>query len=58
MLNNKLNKLDDNEVLVARDRLKGALRELLRNSDEGSSAESADEVPPPEMKPTPVKKLV
>ncbi|XP_057320607.1 protein lin-37 homolog [Microplitis mediator] len=48
--------INDNEVLVARDRLKGALRELLRNSDEGSSAESADELPPPEMKPTPVKK--
>lgn len=35
--------LGDNEVLVARDRLKGALRELLQHSDEGSSAEDSEE---------------
>ncbi|XP_034951709.1 protein lin-37 homolog [Chelonus insularis] len=33
----------DNEVSVARDRLKGALRELLRQSDEGSSADSGED---------------
>lgn len=33
----------DNDVLVARDRLKGALRELLQHSDTGSSAESSEE---------------
>jgi len=35
--------IGDNEVLVARDRLKGALRELLHHSDEGSSAEDSEE---------------
>lgn len=33
----------DSDVLVARDRLKGALRELLQHSDTGSSAESSEE---------------
>lgn len=35
--------LGDSEVLVARDRLKGALRELLQHSDTGSSADSSEE---------------
>lgn len=35
--------IGDNEVIVARDRLKGALREILRHSDSGSSAESSEE---------------
>ena len=35
--------LGDSDVLVARDRLKGALRELLQHSDTGSSAESSEE---------------
>lgn len=35
--------LGDNDVLVARDRLKGALRELLQHSDTGSSADSSEE---------------
>ena len=34
--------IGDSDVLVARDRLKGALRELLHHSDTGSSAESDD----------------
>jgi len=34
--------IGDSDVLVARDRLKGALRELLQHSDTGSSAESDD----------------
>lgn len=33
----------DSDVLVARDRLKGALRELLQHSDTGSSADSGEE---------------
>lgn len=32
-------------MLVARDRLKGALRELLQHSDTGSSADSSEESP-------------
>ncbi|XP_012057601.1 PREDICTED: protein lin-37 homolog [Atta cephalotes] len=36
------NEIGDSDVLVARDRLKGALRELLHHSDTGSSAESDD----------------
>ncbi|KYM95176.1 PREDICTED: protein lin-37 homolog isoform X2 [Cyphomyrmex costatus] len=36
------NEIGDNDVLVARDRLKGALRELLHHNDSGSSAESDD----------------
>ncbi|KAH0561655.1 protein lin-37 homolog [Cotesia glomerata] len=48
--------INDNEVVVARDRLKGALRELLRNSDEGSSGDSDNERDLPEYKPTPIKK--
>uniref|UniRef100_V9ILF7 Protein lin-37 n=1 Tax=Apis cerana TaxID=7461 RepID=V9ILF7_APICE len=35
--------LGDSDVLVARDRLKGALRELLQHSDTGSSADSSEE---------------
>lgn len=35
--------IGDSDVLVARDRLKGALRELLQHSDTGSSAESSEE---------------
>lgn len=35
--------LADSDVLVARDRLKGALRELLQHSDTGSSADSSEE---------------
>ncbi|XP_015586309.1 protein lin-37 homolog isoform X2 [Cephus cinctus] len=35
--------IGDNDVLVARDRLKGALRELLQHSDTGSSADSSEE---------------
>ncbi|XP_033329857.1 myb-interacting protein 40 isoform X1 [Megalopta genalis] len=35
--------LGDNDVLVARDRLKGALRELLQHSDTGSSGDSSEE---------------
>nr|XP_012225207.1 PREDICTED: protein lin-37 homolog [Linepithema humile] len=35
--------LGDSDVLVARDRLKGALRELLQHSDTGSSADSGEE---------------
>lgn len=42
--------IGDNDVLVARDRLKGALRELLQHSDSGSSAESSEESSPPEYK--------
>ncbi|XP_015111423.1 protein lin-37 homolog [Diachasma alloeum] len=42
--------IPDNEVHVARDRLKGALKELLHHSDTASSAESSDESPPPEYK--------
>ncbi|XP_043282608.1 protein lin-37 homolog [Venturia canescens] len=33
----------DNDVLVARDRLKGALREILHHSDEASSADDSEE---------------
>ncbi|EZA49188.1 Lin-37-like protein [Ooceraea biroi] len=35
--------IGDSDVLVARDRLKGALRELLQHSDTGSSADSGEE---------------
>ncbi|EFN81197.1 Protein lin-37-like protein [Harpegnathos saltator] len=35
--------IGDSDVLVARDRLKGALRELLQHSDTGSSADSSEE---------------
>ncbi|XP_011306251.1 protein lin-37 homolog [Fopius arisanus] len=42
--------IPDSEVHVARDRLKGALKELLRHSDSGSSGESSDESPPPDYK--------
>ncbi|KAK0073884.1 hypothetical protein PV325_009065 [Microctonus aethiopoides] len=42
--------IPDNEVHVARDRLKGALRELLHHSDEGSSMDSSEDTPAPEMK--------
>lgn len=35
--------LGDSDVLVARDRLKGALRELLQHSDTGSSVDSGEE---------------
>lgn len=31
---------------MARDRFRGALRELLHPSDEGSSGESGDDMPP------------
>ncbi|XP_046470983.1 protein lin-37 homolog isoform X2 [Neodiprion pinetum] len=48
--------LGDNDVLVARDRLKGALRELLQHSDSGSSAESSEESSSQEYKPQ-IKKL-
>ncbi|XP_014478182.1 PREDICTED: protein lin-37 homolog [Dinoponera quadriceps] len=37
--------IGDSDVLVARDRLKGALRELLQHSDTGSSADSSEESP-------------
>lgn len=40
----------DSEVDVARDRLKGALKELLHQSDTASSADSSDDGPPPEYK--------
>lgn len=35
--------IGDSDVLIARDRLKGALRELLQHSDTGSSADSSEE---------------
>ncbi|XP_033208404.1 protein lin-37 homolog isoform X2 [Belonocnema kinseyi] len=35
--------IGDNDVVVARDRLKGALREILHHSDEGSSADSSED---------------
>lgn len=35
--------IGDSDVLVARDRLKGALRELLQHSDTGSSTDSGEE---------------
>lgn len=35
--------IGDSDILVARDRLKGALRELLQHSDTGSSADSGEE---------------
>lgn len=35
--------LGDNDVLVARDRLKGALREILHHSDDASSADDSEE---------------
>ncbi|XP_043669507.1 protein lin-37 homolog [Vespula pensylvanica] len=35
--------IGDSDVLIARDRLKGALRELLQHSDSGSSADSSEE---------------
>lgn len=35
--------IGDSDVLVARDRLKGALRELLQHSDTGSSGDSGEE---------------
>lgn len=47
--------IGDSDVLVARDRLKGALRELLQHSDSGSSADS-DESPTSDYKHS-VKKM-
>lgn len=35
--------IGDSDILVARDRLKGALRELLQHSDTGSSGDSGEE---------------
>ncbi|XP_066595138.1 protein lin-37 homolog [Prorops nasuta] len=35
--------INDNDVTIARDRLRGALKELLQHSDSGSSAESSEE---------------
>ncbi|XP_070169811.1 protein lin-37 homolog isoform X2 [Polyergus mexicanus] len=42
--------IGDSDVLVARDRLKGALRELLQHSDTGSSADSGEESSPQDYK--------
>ncbi|XP_071571767.1 protein lin-37 homolog [Temnothorax nylanderi] len=47
--------IGDSDVLVARDRLKGALRELLQHSDTGSSGES-DDSPVSDYK-HPIKKM-
>ncbi|XP_076549375.1 myb-interacting protein 40 isoform X2 [Osmia lignaria lignaria] len=48
--------LGDSDVLVARDRLKGALRELLQHSDSGSSADSSEESSAQDYK-HPMKKM-
>ncbi|XP_023316070.1 protein lin-37 homolog isoform X2 [Trichogramma pretiosum] len=46
----------DSTIGMARDRFKGALRELLHHSDEhNSSADSSDDTPMPEFKATPKK---
>ncbi|XP_011506466.1 PREDICTED: protein lin-37 homolog [Ceratosolen solmsi marchali] len=45
----------DRNVLMARDRFRGALRELLHHSDEGSSADSGDESGSNEYRVTPKK---
>uniref|UniRef100_A0ABD2XQM0 Protein lin-37 homolog n=1 Tax=Trichogramma kaykai TaxID=54128 RepID=A0ABD2XQM0_9HYME len=46
----------DSTIGMARDRFKGALRELLHHSDEhNSSADSSDDTPMPEFKTTPKK---
>ncbi|XP_048512234.1 protein lin-37 homolog isoform X2 [Athalia rosae] len=49
--------IGDNDVLVARDRLKGALRELLHHSDSGSSADSSEENTTQEESMTPAKTM-
>lgn len=48
--------IGDSDVLVARDRLKGALRELLQHSDTGSSADSSEECSTQDYK-HPMKKM-
>ncbi|KAJ8679740.1 hypothetical protein QAD02_015527 [Eretmocerus hayati] len=42
--------LADSTILMARDRFRGALREILHHSDGDSSAESSDDNPPPSNK--------
>lgn len=48
----------DNEVYVARGRLKHALKELSRNSDDLSSSESSEETTTQEVKPIAKKPYV
>ncbi|XP_051172837.1 protein lin-37 homolog [Leptopilina boulardi] len=43
--------IGDNDVSVARDRLKGALREILHHSDSASSADSSEETSSQDYKP-------
>ncbi|XP_001604648.1 protein lin-37 homolog [Nasonia vitripennis] len=45
----------DSNVLMARDRFRGALRELLHHSDEGSSGDSGDDTPLSDYKNPPKK---
>lgn len=48
----------ESNVLLARDRFRGALRELLHPSDEGSSGESGDDMPANDYRNIPKKMLV
>lgn len=49
--------IGDSDVLVARDRLKGALRELLQHSDTGSSADSGEESSAQDYKQSTMRKM-
>lgn len=50
--NKNKNYLGDNDVSVARDRLKGALQEILHHSDSASSGESSEETSSQDYKPS------